>query len=287
MRVKFLVLTVCVFVMWGLVILHVGGGRVRGPVNRVHVTKSARLRPVSNVSRLSTAPRRWKPGSDVRYDAVARIMRAFDDRDVDTFLVAGSALGAHRNHGWFHWDKDADLMIMSTDGHMVEDLLRSLNMSYRENTNGVGPGRHGFGYHIYLHGTKKYIDLWLFEDRNELVCVGVEGGCKRWCNKYGAPMCRPHAKHWFYPPQFVPYGPYLMACGRESYVEYYYSKTWRTACGGWTRGKQDCSQYYSSTDFVFRDVDDQGHAVEILKQGSTVKHVFTVINGTYALKTLL
>ena len=46
-------------------------------------------------------------------------------------------------------------------------------------------------------------------------------------------------KEYFYPVQLVPYGNYLMPCGREAYLDFYYSKSWRTKCRGWLYGKKD------------------------------------------------
>ena len=240
--------------------------------------------------RQHTAPKRWKAGNDVRYDTVAKIIRAFDDAEIDSFIMAGAALGAHRHHGWMPWDKDSDILVMSTNKAKIDNILQSNNISFKHQRDGTGPGKDGFGYHIYITRSNKYIDLWLFESisANEIQCKGINGGCKRWCNKYTeSPMCKPLVKEYFYPVQLVPYGNYLMPCGREAYLDFYYSKSWRTKCRGWVHGKQKCVDFYKTTDFVFHDVDENGYKMEILKQDSKIKHIFTIINGTYTLKPLL
>ena len=256
---------------------------------------------------LSTAPKLWDKKDNNKYDEVAAIMKALDDQGIDSFLFGGSALGAHRNHGWIVGDKDADFIVMSTNSTKIDDALKeagysfvrkpygaavgatSLSGTFGYNTDGKGPGNGGFGYHINLFAQKKnngiYIDLWLFEEVSDekVQLIGYERGAHRWCKKYWKESCYPFPKSYLYPVKYVPFGPYLMASASEKYLESnnQYGKTWNTKCGGWSRGNVDCSRYYNSQTFVFWSQDKEGNRVATAKKGNKIQHQFVVKNGEF------
>jgi len=242
----------------------------------------------NDITRTPTRAVLWKKKNEIKYDTVANIMNAFDNIGIDTFLLAGSALGARRNFGWFSWDKDADLVIMCTDPKIIMNILQKLNLKFHENIDGNGKGTHGFGYHVNIPGVQTkspYIDLWLFKEiqHNSFQCVGIENGCSRWCNKYNKFTCSLFPYSWFYPVQSVPFGPYLMPTISEQYLNKRYSETWKSKCMGWSRGSMNCVNYYKIQSFVFRSRDNSGNLVETLKKNSTVVHEFYVKDGKYIL----
>jgi hypothetical protein len=247
----------------------------------------------SSLPRVSTKSKLWFKKDQFKYDAVASIIDAFDAVGINSFLHSGSVLGAFRNHGWFSWDKDCDLIVLTTDNNVVTSVLKSINLVPRATS---------FGFAVDLptsekdgkFGTTPYIDVWMYEvNGNNLKCVGnkKEGGCTSWCRDVNDWLeCSDFSIEWYYPPIFVPFGPYLLPAPRKDYLDYYFGETWRTKCGGhqcflgwicWYSG--DCSQYYNSDIFVFSSIDEKNNMIEIGKKGGVVKHTFAVKNGVYTL----
>jgi len=255
---------------------------------RVPTSRVARRR-----GRVSTEPKLWGKKDNGKYDEVAKVMKALDDLDIDSFLCHGSALGAHRNHGWISGDKDADLIVMSTDSKKIEKALKMASYNpghskgtFKPQTDGRGPGGGGFGYHVQLK-SEKYMDLWLYEEVSDekVQLIGYERGAHRWCKKYNRPqICKAWPKSWLYKMEYVPFGPYLMASAHKEFLDYMYSDTWRYMCGGWAKGKTSCSRFYNSQTFVFWSQDKEGNRVATAKKGNKTQHQFVVKNGEYKLK---
>lgn len=243
--------------------------------------------------RKSTAPKLWDKKDNNKYDEVAAIMKALDERDIDSFLCHGSALGAHRNHGWISGDKDADLIVMSTDSKKIEKALKMASYNpghskgtFKPQTDGNGPGYGGFGYHVKLK-SEMYIDLWLYEEVSDekVQLIGYERGAHRWCKKYNRlKTCKAWPKSWLYKIEYVPFGPYLMASAHKEFLDYMFSDTWRYMCGGWAKGKTSCSKFHNSQTFVFWSQDNEGNRVATAKKGNKTQHQFVVKNGEYKLK---
>ena len=232
----------------------------------------------------------WSQSDMYKYEAVANIINAFRQVGIDSFLTGGSALGAYRNHGWFSWDKDADLIVVSTDYVKIEQALNSIPIYFYETsthknvTADIPSNKGGFGYHVSIPGVGKhktpYIDLWLFEQtkNNELQCKGFNNGCKRWCRQHSAKTCKPISRNWVYPLNYVPYGPYLMPTIRKPYLDFVYGKSWPSKCG---YGKAPCSDRYRTDVFVFSSKNDDGNVIETAKIGDVVKHRFVIKSGEY------
>ena len=211
----------------------------------------------------------WGKKDKNKYDTVANIMRELNSVNIDSFLMAGSALGAYRNHGWYHWDKDADILLMSIDLKKIEASLKRLKLKHSYTS---------FGYHVHIPGVttaKPYIDLWLFQEKNNKVkCVGAVGtkeNCNDFCRVVDRRVCSPMPKKWLYPPQWVPYGPYLLPTIRQEYVDWKYGSKWMTHCG-----KKPCTAYFKTQQFVFFDGNK-----ETVKKNSKVLHTCTKMNGKY------
>lgn len=234
----------------------------------------------------------WSTFDMYKYEAVANIINAFHSVGIDSFLTGGSALGAYRNHGWFSWDKDADLIVMSTDYDKIERALKSIPIYYYESmthknvTTDIDSNEGGFGYHVSIPciGNNKtpYIDLWLFEktNQNEFTCKGFHNGCQRWCQRHYKKTCEPLSRNLFYPSITVPYGPYMMPTIGKSYLEHTYGPTWANKCG---YDKHPCSVHYNTDVFVFNSVDNNGNAIETAKIGDVIRHKFVIINDEYQL----
>jgi len=256
------------------------------------LTKVEAIPKIVDVSH-GTAPKLWDKKDNNKYDEVAAIMKALDERDIDSFLCHGSALGAHRNHGWISGDKDADLIVMSTDSKKIEKALKMASYNpghskgtFKPQTDGNGPGYGGFGYHVQLK-SERYIDLWLYEEVSDekVQLIGYERGAHRWCKKYTRPqICKAWPKSWLYKIEYVPFGPYLMASAHKEFLDYMYSDTWRYMCGGWAKGKTSCSKFYNSQTFVFWSQDKEGNRMATAKKGNKTQHQFVVKNGEYKLK---
>jgi len=236
-------------------------------------------------------PNNWSQSDMFKYDAVANIINAFHRVGIDSFLTGGSALGAYRNHGWFSWDKDADLVVVSTDYAKIERALKSISLYFYESaihknvTGDIPSDKDGFGYHVSIPQVGKhktpYIDLWLFEKtKTKLQCKGFHNGCQRWCRKYSQKTCKPLSETLFYPPNYVPYGPYLMPTIRKPYLDFSYGNTWPLKCG---YGKISCSSRYKTDMFVFTSKDENGNIIETAKIGEEVKHRFVIKDGEYKL----
>ena len=180
--------------------------------------------------RTPTATKRWKTQTELKYDVVSATINALDAVGIDAFLYGGSALGAYRNHGWFSWDKDADLLVLSSNHGLIQSVLDALPSISSQSTHtklnsGHKYGVTDFGYHIALpasamNDSHPYIDLWLAEHlpSNQIRLVSGDA----WCDAVGQrsrASCKPMPKEWFYPPLIVPYGPYLMPTPRSKYVE--------------------------------------------------------------------
>lgn len=215
--------------------------------------------------------KQWGKKDGQKYDTVANIMRELHKVNIDSFLMAGSALGAYRNHGWYHWDKDADILLMSTDLKKIETVLKSLKLKHSYTS---------FGYHVHIPGVtteKPYIDLWLFKEKdNKIKCVGAVGtkeNCNDFCRIVDRRVCNPMPKQWLYPPQQVPYGPYLLPTIRKEYVDWKYGNSWMTQCGS-----GPCTKYFKTQQFVFFE-DDK----EIVKKAGKVLHTFKIVNNNYKL----
>ena len=236
-------------------------------------------------------PNNWSQSEMFKYDAVANIINAFHRVGIDSFLTGGSALGAYRNHGWFSWDKDADLVVVSTDYDKIERALKSISLYFYESathknvTVDIPSDKGGFGYHVSIPQVGKhktpYIDLWLFEKtKTKLQCKGFHNGCQRWCRKHSQKTCKPLSETLFYPPNYVPYGPYLMPTIRKPYLDFRYGNTWPLKCG---YDKRSCSSRYNTDMFVFSSKDYKGNIIETAKIGEEVKHSFVIKNGKYTL----
>jgi len=255
------------------------------------LTKVEAIPKIVDVSH-GTAPKLWDKKDNNKYDEVAAIMKALDDQGIDSFLMGGSALGAHRNHGWIVGDKDVDLIVMSTNTAEINHALKIAGYIFGRTTPLAGSfvlHSAGFGYHIDLWCQKKqdtnYMDLWLFEEvsDDEVQLIGYERGAHRWCKMQWKESCYPFPKSYLYPVKYVPFGPYLMASASEKYLESnnQYGKTWNTKCGGWSRGNVDCSRYYNSQTFVFWSQDKEGNRVATAKKGNKIQHQFVVKNGEF------
>jgi hypothetical protein len=201
-------------------------------------------------NRVSTKPILLGKPDNEKYDTTANIMRALDALYIDSFLLGGSAIGAFRNNGWFHWDKDIDILVMSTGIPpktliaTVDKILDDLGLRYSVNS---------FGYHVYINNTKTYIDLWLYEERKgKLQCVGRVGeieDCFKYCrDARDHRTCIPMPKHWAYPPQQVPFGPYTMPTMHKEYLNWLYGRDWMTRCGN--DGHKPCKSYHKTQHFV-------------------------------------
>ena len=235
-------------------------------------------------------PENWSQSDMYKYKAVANIINAFRQVGIDSFLTGGSALGAYRNHGWFSWDKDADLIVVSTDYVKIEQALNTIPIYFYETsthknvTADIPSNKGGFGYHVSIPGVGKhktpYIDLWLFEKNkdNKLQCKGFNNGCQRWCQQHSKKTCKPISRNWIYPFHYVPYGPYLMPTIRKPYLDFVYGKSWPSKCGD---GKAPCSDRYRTDVFVFSSKNDDGNRVETAKIGDVVKHRFVIKGGEY------
>ena len=234
----------------------------------------------------------WSQSEMYKYEAVANIINALRQVGIDSFLTGGSALGAYRNHGWFSWDKDADLIVVSTDYVKIEQALKSIPIYFYETsthknvTADIPSDKGGFGYHVSIPGVGKhktpYIDLWLFEKTkdNKLQCKGFNNGCQRWCRQHSKKTCKPISRNWVYPFNYVPYGPYLMPTIRKPYLDLVYGKSWPSKCG---YGKTSCSNRYHTDVFVFFSKDEDGNVIETGKLGDVVKHRFVIKSGEYQL----
>ena len=211
----------------------------------------------------------WGKKDGYKYDTVANIMSELHKVNIDSFLIAGSALGAYRNHGWYHWDKDADILLMSTDFNKIEKVLKSLKLKHSYTS---------FGYHVHIPGVtteKPYIDLWLFQERdNKVKCVGGKiENCNDFCRVVDRRTCNAMPKKWLYPPQQIPYGPYLLPTIRKEYVDWKYGSNWMTQCGS-----KSCTKYFETQQFVFFE-DDK----EVVKKAGKILHTFKIINNKYKL----
>ena len=201
-----------------------GGWTMHMPPEPVHDVKRT---TTTTTTRTRTTTKRWKTRTELKYDVVAAVINALNDAGIDAFLYGGSALGAYRNHGWFSWDKDADLLVLSSNHGLIQSVLDALpsisNYSTHMRLNsGHKYGVTDFGYHIVLppNDSHLYIDLWLAEHLpgNQIRLVSGDA----WCDAVGQrsrASCKPMPKEWFYPPLIVPYGPYLMPTPRSKYVE--------------------------------------------------------------------
>jgi len=205
--------------------------------------------------RVSTKPILLGKHDNEKYDTTANIMTALDRLSIDSFLLAGSALGAHRNNGWFHWDKDIDILVMSTStklNKMLDDL-------------GLHWWKASFGYQVRINNTKTYIDLWLYEEqKGKLQCVGHVGeiqDCFRYCRDvpHDRRTCNPMPKRWAYPPRQVPFGPYTMPTMRKEYLNDKYGSNWMTHCG-----RKPCKSYHKTQNFVFGDEKVQTKDLKIM-----------------------
>ena len=180
-------------------------------------------------TRIPTTTKRWKTQTELKYDVVSVTINALDAVGIDAFLYGGSALGAYRNHGWFSWDKDADLLVLSSNHGLIQSVLDALpsissHSTHMRLNSGHKYGVTDFGYHIVLpasvNDSHPYVDLWLAEHLpgNQIRLVSGDA----WCDAVGQrsrASCQPMPMEWFYPPVFVPYGPYLMPTPRSKYVE--------------------------------------------------------------------
>jgi len=234
----------------------------------------------------------WSQQDLYKYDAVANIINALKDVGIDSFLTGGSALGAYRNHGWFSWDKDADLVVMSTDYDKIERALNSIPIyfyetkTHKHDTSDISLNVGGFGYHVSIPDVGKhktpYIDLWLFGKNNDetFICKGFHNNCKRWCKSYSKKTCTPISRTYFYPYNYIPYGPYLMPTIRKPYLKYTYGNDWSSKC---SKKRKLCSSYYNSDVFVFYSKDKYGNDIETAKIGDKVVHKFIIKDGEYKL----
>lgn len=209
----------------------------------------------------------WGKKDNYKYDMVERIMKTLGTYRIDSFLMAGSALGAYRNHGWFYWDKDCDIMIMNSNIKRIKRILTEMNISHSYTS---------FGFHVNISSAERpYIDLWLYEQRGEkILCVGSVGSgetCQDFCNVVEKKVCDPMPAEWFYPKKMVPYGPYLLPTAHKDYVNWKYGTSWLKYCGN-----RPCSHYYDKEQFV--EVKD---GKEIARKAGKIVHVFEVKNGTY------
>ena len=231
----------------------------------------------------------WDKKDGSEYDDVATLIQSLHDAGIDSFLYGGSGIGAYRNHGWIVGDRDADLLVMSTNLTKIESVLRSSKFNFNVNTDGKGlPRNSGFGYHVNIRNSK-YVDLWLFKDvaDEKIQCIGYKRGCHRWCNKYIKKECNKLPKSWIYPVRHVPFGPYLMPSIHEDYLDFLYSKTWKYMCGGcvyFETNCKNCSDLYGNQTFVFWSKDEQGNKVATAKKGNKVENEFVVKNDTYTLR---
>jgi hypothetical protein len=209
----------------------------------------------------------WGEKDNHKYDTVANIMNTLGTYRIDSFLMAGSALGAYRNHGWFFWDKDCDIMVMNTDVKQVKRILTEMNISHSYTS---------FGFHVNIGNVERpYIDIWLYQQRGDkVVCTGSVGTgetCQDFCRVVEKKVCDPMPAEWLYPVKSVPYGPYLLPTARKEYVDWKYGKGWWKYCG-----KRLCSYYHDKEQFV--EVKD---GKEIARKAGKIVHVFEVNNGTY------
>ena len=256
-----------------------------------NISVQAKTRDLVSVKKWGN-PNNWSKSDMHKYDSVAKIISAFRQVGIDSFLTGGSALGAYRNHGWFSWDKDADLVVVSTDYPKIERALKSIPLYFYESsthkdvTETIPENTGGFGYHVSIpyfgkHKTP-YIDLWLFEKTKDdkLQCIGFNHGCQRWCRQHSRKTCEPLDIKWFYPFNYVPYGPYLMPTIRKPYLDFVYGNDWSSKCG---YNKTPCSSRYKTEMFVFTTNDYDGNIIKTAKIGDTVKHRFVIKGGKYKL----
>jgi len=182
----------------------------------------------TTTTRPSTAAKLWKAKAAVKYDVAAAAINALDAAGIDAFLFSGSALGAYRNHGMFSWDKDIDLFVVSSNHTCIRAVLDALpgttNQSKHHHLNsGHKYGETDFGYHAVLTGEDAYMDVWLAEELpgDQLRLISGDTWCKavgvRGVRGQGA-TCQPMPRGWFFPPIFVPFGPYLMPTPRDEAV---------------------------------------------------------------------
>lgn len=170
---------------------------------------------------------------------------------------------------------------MSTDITLIESVLTSVKVKCHQHPD-------GFGYHCNIPGIKQrepYIDLWLYYDKpgNMVQCVGIRNQCMQWCKKFKKEICSLMPKTWFYPPMFVPYGPYLMATPRIPFLNMLYSNNWNVSCKGWDRGNENCTKSMANEMFVESTTDKNGNVLKIAKIDNKIHHIFIVKDEVYNL----
>ena len=192
------------------------------------------------------------------YTWLKRFINVFLQHDIKLVASSGTLLGSRRHFGIIPWDnQDFDFMVLSTNTTMINYVLDTvLNIKWSYNTDGVGSGNGGFGYHIETP-FKRYVDFWLYQNVTDkyIQCVGVSNGCKRWYNKYWKSDPPLFELKNIFPIIYIPFGP-LMILGPYN-VDYtldiFYTDRWKTYCKGWRYGKQKCSSLYARYAFVIQN----------------------------------
>lgn len=218
------------------------------------------------------------------YDPLYNLFTALSEKNIIGMLLFGSVLGSVRHFGMIPMgEKDFDIAVFSTNTSTLEATWKELDMDWREQTDGKGPGKYGFGYHIELT-PDTHIDVWLYAELEEggVRCVGVEEGCLRWYKKFYPKNLPPQPKVYetsmFLPPVLAPFGPYMMPAPAKSelFVADYFGDDWNVTCGGWLRGENPCTDKYATNPFVFVTPLGFGSELHTLKVGEEVEMVCDV-----------
>ena len=167
-------------------------------------------------------------GVDV-YSTLKSLTDSLEENNITYFLGSGSALGAARRGGIIKGDKDVDIHISGSAPFEIEAALWGFDWDYTD-----------FGYHVHLKKTNFYFDIWVLQEKyGKLICVGANGKCHLWEQKYNWPVVVP--VNIALPPRLHIFGgkQFYFPNDLFGYLDHEYPD-WQNNCGGWRIGTRPC-----------------------------------------------
>ena len=165
------------------------------------------------------------------YTILESLVESLENNGIEYYLGSGSALGAARRGGILKGDKDVDIYVFDAAPRKIEEALWGFDWKYTD-----------FGYHVNLQNTNFYFDIWVMQEKyGKLICVGANGKCHVWEEKYNWPLQFP--VNMILPPKKRDFGKLSFYFPNQffAYLDYQYPD-WGEKCGGWRLGNRPCTE---------------------------------------------